>query len=503
MVYYVKKEYLHVVMRKLVNIRPFVLVAFALVVVVASYYFSLSYGFFVVIACHLSVLFICAVLLFKNFSVYNLIFAIFSLVIIAVVSIRCLYLVNAYLTYQNYFNNDALIYGTVESVSATQYPDSFITVLKDVTVNGQKLDFSVSGFLDTECLKGQRIAFECNLSSCDGVIKYNLANSVVLEYSSVENFRMISDKTDIFTKISNSIKTVLKANSPENYDFAVALLLGDTKYISDELLTNFRYSGIAHIFAVSGLHIGFLCSIIGFLCELLYIKHFKKCVVVTLFAFIYAGICGFSVSSQRAVIMCFWLLACKSFGKYYDNLNAIALSLITVVVINPMSVLTNGFILSYVCVLSVVLFRFTFLDMLAKLPLPLRETLAVALSVLVGVTPILCYMFDYLSCVSAILNIVFLPIVSALYILLFISVALAFLGAVLPLKIVEVGIGIIKQLFSVTDFSKFVVFVEITPLLLIVYYILALFASNFINVKNDKKYKIIFALFLSTLVIAL
>ncbi|MGN0819684.1 MAG: ComEC/Rec2 family competence protein [Christensenellaceae bacterium] len=490
-------------MRKLVNIRPLVLVAVALICVVASYYFALSAGFCLVIVCHLSIVFITAILLFKNFSVFNLIFAALALILIISVSLRCLYIINEYAYYQSFSQEGAVLSGTVKSVSPTAYPERFITTFENVTINGQGVDFNVSGFLDGEYLKGQVAEFECTLTSCDGRLKYSLSGGVVLEFSSVKNFELISAKTGIFTNISNGIKTLFRTNLSDDYDFAVALLLGDTQYIPDELLTNFRYSGIAHIFAVSGLHIGFLCGVAGFICEALYIKYFKKCVIVTLIAIIYAGICGFSVSAQRAVVMCFWLLFCKSFGRYYDNLNAIALACITVVIINPMSVLTEGFILSFSCILSIALFRPTFLDVLKKTALPMKETLSVALSVLFGVTPITCYLFNYLSALSSLLNIVFIPIVSVLYVMLFTSVFLAFIKAALPLKIVGVGIGLIKQLFSMTDFSKFVLFAQITPLTLAVYYVIALFASDFVNIKSDKKHKIIVVLFLAMGLIAL
>ncbi len=491
-------------MKKFINIRPMVVAAISLVLVVVAYYLSITMGVAVVVITYLAIIAILAVLLIKHYSLFNLILVLILLLMIAIMSVRCYNIVKNYNLYKDLVMYNVKVVGTVKDISYNNSIGRYFVTLKDVKINDVAYNFNISGIVVDNFVGGQTLTFKCNLISVPyDTLKYSVADNVVFRFSSAKNISIISDNINVFDRLALSIKSLIKDNIPQEYDFAVALMLGDTDNISQATLSNFRYSGIAHIFAVSGLHIGFLCSVVGFLCEGLYIKHFKKCIVVTLIAIIYSGICGFSESSLRAVVICFWILLCKSFGNVYDDLNTIALACITIIFLSPMSVLTEGFILSFACVLSVSLFKFTFLDMLEKTKLPLKETLSTALSILFGVTPIMCYLFGYISVCSLILNLLFIPIVSALYTMLAVSIVFAYVRLTAPLKIVGAMISVIKDLFAMTDFSKFIVLVEITPILLVVYYSLAFFASDIVNVKKNTKFKIVAILFISMIVLAL
>ncbi len=106
-----------------------------------------------------------------------------------------------------------------------------------------------------------------------------------------------------------AVYEVLHAHlSKTQADTAYALLTGNA-------------GGVAHIFAVSGLHIGILYAALSFA-----FKKLKKYRVLPALAavILYAAFCGFSVSSVRAVIMCAVLGIYNALGRKYDFLGAIA-----------------------------------------------------------------------------------------------------------------------------------------------------------------------------------
>ena len=138
--------------------------------------------------------------------------------------------------------------------------------------------------------------------SCEGFNVYPLKNSYDYEayYASVT---VLEKTADIFSKVSALCEDALLKNMGETEGgICVALLLGDTRYVSDELYEKFSLAGVAHIFAVSGLHVGFLAAALSFLLEKFGVRRIPKTLIVALVSFMYAGFCGFSVSVYEDAI---------------------------------------------------------------------------------------------------------------------------------------------------------------------------------------------------------
>lgn len=90
-----------------------------------------------------------------------------------------------------------------------------------------------------------------------------------------------------------------------------------------DVLENFRNGGVAHIFAVSGLHIGFLAGVVFFLLRSCRVRGVPKVLISAAVLVFYAGICGFSPSSLRAAVMASVLAAAKETGMKYDGLSSL------------------------------------------------------------------------------------------------------------------------------------------------------------------------------------
>ena len=135
-----------------------------------------------------------------------------------------------------------------------------------------------------------------------------------------------------------------------------ALILGDRSDMEDELVKLYQTQGIAHILAVSGLHI----SLIGMLFYELMLKAGAGLgtagAVSAFFVLSYGLLTGASGSAMRAAIMLSSRFAAAKSGRSYDNLSALSLSGILLLFSAPYMLLQSGFQLSFAAVFGISFF---------------------------------------------------------------------------------------------------------------------------------------------------
>ncbi|RRQ20612.1 DNA internalization-related competence protein ComEC/Rec2 [Thiohalobacter thiocyanaticus] len=146
----------------------------------------------------------------------------------------------------------------------------------------------------------------------------------------------------------------------------LALALGARHGLTDAQWDLFRVTGTSHLMAISGLHVGLVA---GLCFGLLRLSWGLSPALVQLLAapragalaamagaLGYAALAGFSIPTQRALIM-IWL-ACTAvwLQRQVHPLNTLGLALILVLLHDPLAVLGSGFWLSFGAVLLLVLF---------------------------------------------------------------------------------------------------------------------------------------------------
>ena len=275
-----------------------------------------------------------------------------------------------------------------------------------------------------------------------------------------------------------------------------AVLFGDTYGIEEALYENIRMGGIAHIFAVSGLHVGALYGACLWLSKKTALKKMPVGTTFLLVAavlVIYAGICGFSASVVRATVICLSSYLLSLLWSKSDFLQALGLAAIVVLLFTPSALFEVGFQLSFVACLGLAFLRKPIrqvcdygyflwekvfpirrteaqLLLLAEgdtLPPTIRERVyrttaslfATTMSAQIATAPLLLYYFGYLSGWALLLNCVFVPIVTAFFSVLLAFVAIAcLLPSVCSLVVLYlpnlVWSGLLL-LFEAVDFSSF------------------------------------------------
>ncbi len=156
----------------------------------------------------------------------------------------------------------------------------------------------------------------------------------------------------------NTIKEFI--TSPRERGIVIALVLGVTDGLDNELLTAYAASGAMHVLAVSGLHVSIIYGIL-----LLLFKPLGKspasqwfiAVVSLTLLWGYAFITGLSPSVLRAVAMFSFVAIAKPVGRNTNIYNTLAASAFCLLLYEPYLIMSVGFQLSYLAVLGIVYFQ--------------------------------------------------------------------------------------------------------------------------------------------------
>lgn len=382
--------------------------------------------------------------------------------------------------------------------NAVYYEDGTRLVLSDAEIvrSERQTRYKISLYVEGEgkFSAGDRIAFTAKLTRGDALREGSLDGSPIAEgvkyyayLGEYDTYYIAAGSPDLFERANGFLYDALRAGLGKDFPVAFALLTGETAYIDAEVLQNFRFAGVAHIFAVSGLHIGFLAAALDFLFRRLPLPRAVKNIVTLAALFFYAGVCGFTPSSLRAAIMCAVLLTAKSCGFKYDMLSSAAFSAVAVCALSPAQFFTAGFRLSYAAVLGIAVLSPRFSSLLKRLPRKLASPLAVTLSAQIGTFPVSAYYFSYLPALAAPLNLLIVPFVSVLFVLLLAGALLA--GVFSPRVMLFLPKYLLRFLTETTMLADFGA-VAATGLCvtaaaaLLLYYPLVFLAAGFVRMKE-------------------
>lgn len=267
---------------------------------------------------------------------------------------------------------------------------------------------------------------------------------------------LIARSKNAFLRLNCALFNVLHDNMNTNEaDVAYALLTGSSGSMDEDLSEAVRRGGVAHIFAVSGLHIGILYGAVYLACPFLKRLRFLPPLVL---AVLYAGLCGFSVSSLRAVIMCGVLGTVRALGKKHDFLDSVSFAALAVLLLFPREWFSAGMRLSFGACLGLALFSGDLSRLFARLKFPrfLRGYLSANLSVQFFTFPILLEAFGYLSVWGVLCNLILIPVLPLFFltVLLFTLLALVIPPAA-PFFLIFPGglLSAFLYFFSVADVS--------------------------------------------------
>ena len=386
----------------------------------------------------------------------------------------------------------------VENVCADYYSEDEEVYKTGVKLDGTlRLQISSDDYVSYNI--GENIVFKATVSFNqaieDGKINsyYFVYDSLGIGYTTSDDILKTNTTTnvDTFAFLRKACKDIFDKNmSKDAAGLAYAMIFGDKSDIS-MIYEDFRSSGLAHLLAVSGLHVGFFTLLLMFVAKLLRLKNLPKFIFVTTILFLYTWICGFSPSILRAFIMSTVAMLATIRGKQYDGLNSLAISAIIILFINPFYLLDLGFQLSYISVLFIFMLSPALTRNLSKfLGKKLASSLAMSIAATVGTLPIVIQIYPNQSAISIFTNLIAIPISSigfmACIITTIITAIFPFMGfiMVIPEFAFNILIFIAKSVANMTD--AFVTFIPVEVFISLVV-ILSVLISDYIFVKKPIK----------------
>lgn len=151
---------------------------------------------------------------------------------------------------------------------------------------------------------------------------------------------------------------------PQTAGFSTAIMTGDKTGLGKQQLEDMRQSGLAHLLAISGLHMGMIGGIIFFVARLLgsfwprIALHYpikKWAAVIALIGLAgYLTVSGMSVSALRSYLMISMIFIAICFDRTAISLRNLALAALVILIFLPESLLTASFHMSFAAVFCLI-----------------------------------------------------------------------------------------------------------------------------------------------------
>ena len=410
-----------------VNIRPLLLLCIGVIIGI----FCAAYGFLPAVLCITAVAGIILCSVFKKNA--GLLFCIaFLLGFLRILSIHTAAV--------HFPGNNHVITATVKKT------DAKVTILTSLSVDKKAIKGDMIIRRNTGFICGDRVYFLSAVTEDISISEKSKDASLLYAAENDVELTKVGESDDInhtFAKAREYAGGRIDVMFGDTSPIVKAVLFGDTSFLDESELTSYRAAGIAHILALSGLHVSIIALAIE---KALFFIHKKVRVGIVGGALVvYMLFVGIPVSFARAVIMYILRVIAFQTNRRYDPLSALSLAAIIILAVNPYALYSASFILSFGTVLSIIL-----------LMKPIHKTIfrsdktrlsnlgALTLSASVGIIPFSAAIFGTVSIYAFFVNLVCVPLAGF-------AVTLAFFGTIAGLVFIPLCVPFAfcaKLLFS-------------------------------------------------------
>ncbi len=270
--------------------------------------------------------------------------------------------------------------------------------------------------------------------------------------SLIENFSILNNIASISENKRNLLISYLPKNiNNEELNILKALVLGDRKDISKNIIEAYRLSGSLHLLALSGLHVSILYSVLNIALSIFNISYKTKYINFYFYAIIicsYSFITGMSPSVLRAALMIIVYKICSITNKNSNKINTLSISAFIIVLLSPKQLFSIGFQLSFSAMLGItyilpslnasvkILAKPTLnkinsnnnklanntLKLINKLVQIIIDSINISVACQIATLPICYYYFSYSAPYFLISNIIAIPLVTIILYLFCLSI---------------------------------------------------------------------------------
>lgn len=376
---------------------------------------------------------------------------------------------NKYKVKTKYKNKDLRFYITVDKNKDIKYGDKIKLSGNYIQPESQR---NYKGFDYSEYLKQLKIYGTIKCKNIE-ILKENDLNTIILLSNKIEN--------DIESKAKRTL-------DKETSSIFLGIMLGKTQEIDETNKENFRNASMAHILAISGMHITYI--IIGVNLTINKLLGKRKTQILTIIILIfYLFLTNFSPSVTRAVIMGVLMITAKLIYKRNDTITSLSLSLLLSLVYNPYLIKNLGIQLSYGGVLGILLFNNTILKILNKVKF--KKIISVSISVQIFILPISILQFNNLTPYFLITNLILSFVIGPIVICGFAYIIMVLISAKIATifsPIITLSVGILTFISKIGNLPLSKIYVA-TPKInsIILYYLILSIVFSIYKIYSPRK----------------
>lgn len=225
--------------------------------------------------------------------------------------------------------------------------------------------------------------------------------------------------------IQNHLLQTFAIYFPDKNDRGIieALTFGYKVNLEDQAVDIYSKTGVIHVLAVSGLHVGLIYASLRFVTFFLMATPWQRkirasIIVVGLIA--YALLTGMSPSVNRAVLMFILFVLADVSGKNNQSLNSLFSSAFILLLINPLWLFHAGFQLSYLAVAGILLLHPNIEKSLSLKSFWLKKLwtlVSVSLAAQIATFPLCIFLFHQFPNLFLPANLIAIPLTTVLLIL--------------------------------------------------------------------------------------
>lgn len=232
-------------------------------------------------------------------------------------------------------------------------------------------------------------------------------------YADKDKYQVVNDDTsrlqECLYRLQQKLVQVYKQTMREEEAGTLcAMLLGEKTLLSKETKELYQRSGIAHILAISGLHISILGAAAFGLLRKMGQSYPAAAFGSMGLLLLFGAMVGMSVSTARAVVMFGIYLGAACCGRAYDSANALAAAAAWILLENPRSLFLAGFQFSFAAVGGVLLGKE--ICRIYKPRFKLSETVLISLSMQMLTLPLTAWYYYEIPVYAVLLNLFVLPL---------------------------------------------------------------------------------------------
>jgi competence protein ComEC len=198
-----------------------------------------------------------------------------------------------------------------------------------------------------------------------------------------------------------------------------ALLIGDKRAVTSEQWAMFAATGTSHLMVISGLHVGLISALVYTVCRVLVLLLCRRCaaerwagLAALVAALAYALAAGFSLPTQRALVMIAVVMLVLLFRRHIAPLNGLAAAMLACLIIDPLAPVSASFWLSFTAVACL------FYGAIGRFAAGRQRWRWVSAQylVFVGLLPVLAIAMGRISLLSPLANMLLVPLYSLIII---------------------------------------------------------------------------------------